>query len=141
MSLFEKIELLLSYLGISIVPRYDENGYVTYHAKILDHKVACCASILDIRTIDAAFKYNVSWSNNGLRFNPFEVDDVLECLVASHSFKVLCSKNIHIGNPFFKHFDLISCRNEEELRIKLDLLNINDMHDKNINDIKEMLEV
>jgi len=35
----------------------------------------------------------------------------------------------------------MDCTSEEELKVKIDLLEINDMHDKNIDDVKKMLAV
>ena len=154
MDTFEKIIFLFSQLGINIEHKclkpseYAKNGFMhyakadfMYYAKILSYDIICRGDPTSFKTIDAAYLYNQLWYNKPLCFNDYECNYVLECLIASRWFKVDCEKNICIGNPFYNHFEFMDLKTEYEIKIHSDLLNISDMYDKNINDVKRMLEV
>lgn len=144
MNAIEKIDMLCSMLGIRLEFKHmkDSNIYEhMYHAKFLSYGIYCKANPIDFRTIDCAYFFNSLWFNRQLCFNNYELDYVLELLAACRSFKLDCKEKICIGNPFYKKFELIHCKNKDELSIMLDLLNINDMSFKNIYDVKKMLKV
>lgn len=87
-------------------------------------------------------KIPFSWSN--VQYSDYESLLMLECFLASRSFEIDCKENkrrVCIGNPFYKKNELIDCSTEEELNVKIDLLGIYDMHDKNIVDVSKMLTV
>ena len=141
-------------LGIDVIC-----GYYVSSLFGKSHQPVFCAKIANYTlriTVDALMSisqntYNYlafhSQYDNSISFewDYHKSDVMLECFLSSRAFKLvnsnLRSTKICIGNPFYGKFELMECTSEEELNVKIDLLGINDMHDKNIYDVKKMLAV
>ena len=148
------LKCMSNMLGIDVIC-----GYYVSSLFGKSHQPVFCAKIANYTlriTVDALMSisqntYNYlafhSQYDNSISFewDYHKSDVMLECFLSSRAFKLvnsnLRSTKICIGNPFYGKFELMECTSEEELNVKIDLLGINDMHDKNIYDVKKMLAV
>ena len=56
---------------------------------------------------------------------------MLQCILSTRSFRLVDDDRLLIGNPFYKMFTLLDCKNEEEFNVCVDMLAI-DKKDENI---------
>lgn len=139
------IDIILGYYVSSVFGR---SCQPTYCAKIANHILRIIVDALTPKSQDV-YDYLALHSqyDNSILFDwDYSRSLVmLECFLSSRAFKLvddkLMSTKICIGNPFYGKLELMDCTSEEELKVKIDLLGINDMHDKNIDDVKKMLAV
>ena len=148
------LKCMSNMLGIDVMCGYyvsslfGKSHQPVFCAKIANHTLRITVDALTPKSQDA-YDYLALHSHydNSIPFewNYHESDVMLECFLSSRAFKLvddkLMSTKIYIENPFYGKFELMDCTSEEELKVKIDLLRINDMHDKNIDDVKKMLAV
>ena len=147
------LKCMSNMLGIDVICGYyvsslfGKSHQSVFCAKIANHTLRITVDALTLKSQDA-YDYLALHSHNTnipFKWDYHESDVMLECFLSSRAFKLvndkLMSTKICIGNPFYGKFELMDCTSEEELKVKIDLLGINDMYDKNINDVKNMLAV
>lgn len=148
------LKCMSNMLGIDVICGYyvsslfDKSHQPVFCAKIANHTLKITVDALMSISQDT---YNYlafhSQYDNSISFewDYHKSDVMLECFLSSRTLKLvddkLMSTKIYIENPFYGKFELMDCTSEEELKVKIDLLGINDMHDKNIDDVKKMLAV
>ena len=130
-------------------------NYVYYSGHILEKPIYLDIDFFSLKTHDAhefalehtdfgkRYKIPFSWSNMP-QYRDYESMLMFECFLASRSFEIDCKENerrVCIGNPFYRQHELMDCESEEEFNVKIDLLGINDMHNKNIEDVKKLFSV
>ena len=148
------LKCMSNMLGIDVICGYyvsslfGKSHQPVYFAKIANHTLRITVDALTLKNQDS-YDYLALHSqyDNSIPFewDYHKSDVMLECFLSSRAFKLvddkLMSTKICIGNPFYEKFELMNCTSEEELKVKIDLLGINDMHDKNIDDVKKMIAV
>ena len=138
------IDVICSYYTSSL---FGKSHQPVFCAKIANHTLRII--IDELMPISQATYNYLAFHSIGygilFKWNYSKSSVMLECFLASRSFKLIDGNlrltKICIGNPFYGKFELMYCTNEEELKVKIDLLGINDIHDKNIDDVKKMLAV
>ena len=135
--------------------RIFNSNYVYFSGQILGKTIYLDIDFFSLKTHDAhefalehtdfgkRYKIPFSWSNMSQECN-YESILMLECFLASRSFEIDYKENerrVRIGNPFYRQYELMDCESEEEFNVKIDLFGINDMHSKNIEDVKKLFSV
>jgi hypothetical protein len=146
---------LCKHIHYSEFNRIFSSNYVYFSGQILGKTIYLDIDFFSLKTHDAhefalehtdfdkRYKIPFSWSNMSQECS-YESMLMLECFLASRSFEIDCKENerrVCIGNPFYRQHGLMDCESEEEFNVKIDLLGIDDMHDKNIADVKKILAV
>ena len=146
----ECIKTLCSKIGIDVIDRKDDverslygRLAVIHKAQFLNHDLRC---IIDFSVCSAELidRFNApngtrSWLHD-IYFTWTEFIDcsynnddfmMLQCILSTRSFRLVDDDRLLIGNPFYKMFTLLDCKNEEEFNVCVDMLAI-DKKDENI---------